>query len=262
LGSFRQPSACYASGMAGLDLMLNPALDRAAIAQALEAGRRVHVPDILTAAAADALHACLVAESTWNLVLLAGRKHYDLNAAATEAMPADKLQPILEAVHREARDSFGYMFENFPIYDVWHSGSLPEHPLMPVHAFLNSPPFLTFVREITGDREIAFADAQATRYRAGHFLTAHDDNAPGKHRRAAYVLNLTRDWRSDWGGQLLFHDPSGHVSGGYTPAYNALNIFLVPQPHSVSVVAPFVRGSRYAITGWLRAGKDPGPGAE
>jgi SM-20-related protein len=239
-------------------LQLNPALDRGAIARALQTQGRTHIPDILTADAAHALHASMAAETQWNLAMLAQGRHYDLNAAATEAMPPEQRRRILEAGYREARDGFGYMFENFPIYDVWHAGTMPDHPLLSAYAFLNSEAFLSFAREITGASDIGFADLQATRYRSGHFLTAHDDNAPGKHRRAAYVLNLTHDWRADWGGQLLFYDSAGHVSGGYTPAFNALNIFLVPQPHSVSLVAPFARHARYAITGWLRAGDDPG----
>jgi Rps23 Pro-64 3,4-dihydroxylase Tpa1-like proline 4-hydroxylase len=31
-----------------------------------------------------------------------------------------------------------------------------------------------------------------------------------------------------------------------------LNIFAVPQPHSVTIVAPFAAAARYSVTGWLR----------
>ncbi|MBX9747268.1 MAG: hypothetical protein K2X34_10220, partial [Hyphomonadaceae bacterium] len=47
----------------------------------------------------------------------------------------------------------------------------------------------------------------------------------------------------------------GHIAEAYTPRWNALNILKVPQPHAVSVVAPFAHGARYSITGWLRAKK-------
>jgi len=43
------------------------------------------------------------------------------------------------------------------------------------------------------------------------------------------------------------------VAEAYTPAFNALNIFKVPQPHAVSLVAPFAGGDRLAITGWVRS---------
>ena len=84
-------------------------------------------------------------------------------------------------------------------------------------------------------------------------LTAHDDVAPGKHRLYAYVLNLTARWRADWGGILMFLDEEDHVAEGYTPAFNALNIFRVPQRHAVSMVAPFAGEPRISITGWIRS---------
>jgi Rps23 Pro-64 3,4-dihydroxylase Tpa1-like proline 4-hydroxylase len=106
--------------------------------------------------------------------------------------------------------------------------------------------------DVIGPSDVAFADAQATRYGPGDFLTAHDDAVEGKHRRAAYVFGLSRDWRAEWGGLLLFHEPEGEVRG-YVPQYNALNLFAVPQPHSVSLVAPFAPRERLSVTGWLRA---------
>jgi Rps23 Pro-64 3,4-dihydroxylase Tpa1-like proline 4-hydroxylase len=72
-------------------------------------------------------------------------------------------------------------------------------------------------------------------------------------RRAAYVLNLTPEWRPDWGGLLQFYDAMGNVSRAFTPGFNVLNIFRVPQPHSVSWVTPLAAAPRYAVTGWLRA---------
>jgi len=74
----------------------------------------------------------------------------------------------------------------------------------------------------------------------------------GKQRHAAYVYNLTPAWRADWGGLLLFHGDDGNVTRGLTPSFNALNIFAVPQPHSVSMVTPFAASRRYSVTGWLR----------
>jgi Rps23 Pro-64 3,4-dihydroxylase Tpa1-like proline 4-hydroxylase len=109
-----------------------------------------------------------------------------------------------------------------------------------LYRWLNSKAGLQFLRKLTGDERCAYVDAQATRYRPGHFLTQHDDHAEGKDRLFAYVLNLTPQWIADWGA-------------AYTPRWNALNILKVPQPHAVSVVAPFARGARHSITGWIRS---------
>ena len=72
------------------------------------------------------------------------------------------------------------------------------------------------------------------------------------------MLNLTPDWRTDWGGLLAFIDEDGHVAEAYRPSYNALNIFRVPQRHAVSFVAPFAGAPRLSITGWIRDAVPPG----
>ncbi len=108
------------------------------------------------------------------------------------------------------------------------------------------------MRELTGLSDISWADAQATLYRPGDFLTVHDDRIGGHKRLAAYVLNMTPGWRADWGGVLQFLDPSGHVAEGYVPTFNALNLFKVPALHSVSQVALY-GGLRYSVTGWFHA---------
>jgi Rps23 Pro-64 3,4-dihydroxylase Tpa1-like proline 4-hydroxylase len=119
-------------------------------------------------------------------------------------------------------------------------------------AFANSEAFLGPMREITGEPRIAFADAQVTRYRRGHFLTAHDDGIEGKNRYFAYVLNLSPRWKIEWGGLLMFHGDDGHVAEAFLPNFNSLNLLKVPALHSVSQVSLFAGDDRLAITGWLR----------
>ena len=134
---------------------------------------------------------------------------------------------------------------------------MPGFFLNEVLIFLNSPEFLGLMRDVTGEESITFADAQATRFDAGHFLTCHNDEVEGKCRRVAYVLSLSPVWNSDWGGALQFFGKNGNVEEAYMPNYNSLNVFRVPTDHSVAVVAPFAGASRFSITGWLRSGEDP-----
>ena len=84
-------------------------------------------------------------------------------------------------------------------------------------------------------------------------LTAHDDEIAGKKRHAAYVFGLTPQWKTEWGGLLLFHTADGDVAHGLLPRFNTLNIFKVPQLHSVSMVNEAAAYRRYSITGWLRS---------
>ena len=67
------------------------------------------------------------------------------------------------------------------------------------------------------------------------------------------MLNLSRDWRADDGGLLLFLGADGRVNDTLVPRYNTLSIFRVPQAHAVTLVAPWAASDRLAITGWMRA---------
>ena len=59
-------------------------------------------------------------------------------------------------------------------------------------------------------------------------------------------------WRAEWGGLLLFKDDAGEVVEAFTPGFNVLNVFRVPQAHAVSMVTPFAGAPRLSITGWWR----------
>jgi Rps23 Pro-64 3,4-dihydroxylase Tpa1-like proline 4-hydroxylase len=155
-------------------------------------------------------------------------------------------------------DGFHYMFDSLRISDLAEKGEPLDPAYAAAYAFLNSAAFLDFVRALTGDSRPNHVDAQATRYERGHYLTQHDDKKPSSGRLYAYVLNLTPHWRTDWGGLLNFIDADGHVAEAYSPAWNALNLFRVPQPHAVSCVAPFAGAPRLSITGWVRQ-IEPGP---
>lgn len=227
-------------------------LDLDAIRRTFARTGRAQVRPFLSAASADRLYACLSGELPWQLHLNDGERAISRDAAAFEALPSADRARLFDSIHASAAQRFQYVFYNFPLSDLYERDEYRSLYAMRVLEFLNSEPFLQFVRRVTGIDSIALADAQATLYKPGHFLTVHDDHAEDKHRVAAYVLNLTRPWSIDWGGVLQFVDADGHIAEGFVPTFNALNLFRVPQPHLVSLVAPFARAGRYSITGWLR----------
>jgi Rps23 Pro-64 3,4-dihydroxylase Tpa1-like proline 4-hydroxylase len=231
---------------------LNPRLDPALIARVFRASGRVHVAGFLDAACAARIHRCLTAETPWRLVLFDGEEHRDLDVASVDGLPEAQRAELLERVGRAARSGFSYRYSNFRLFENYQEGVSRESYLMRVLEFLNSPPFRDLMRGITGDNAIDYADGQATLYRAGDFLTRHDDAVEGKNRRAAYVLGFTPEWSTDWGGLLAFPDRYGHVSEAFAPTFNSLNLFRVPALHAVTQVASFVTAGRYSITGWLR----------
>jgi hypothetical protein len=234
------------------ELRLDPRLDRALVARVYRQVGRVHVPDVLPVEVARHVHAVLAQGTPWQLSLANRGANAGMDLATYAQLSAEQRTELERLIHDGAAWGFQYLYRNFPLDDHRAAGRHLDHPLMRVLEFLNSAAFLAFAREITGVPGIRRVDAQATLYEPGHFLTRHDDDDPPKRRVAAYVLNLTPEWRADWGGILQFLDADGHVSEGYVPAFNALNVFRVPQPHAVSYVAPFARAGRYSITGWLR----------
>lgn len=219
---------------------------------ALQGVGRVHIPGFLDDDEARAILSALETVG-WKLALNGAADTYDLNEDNLAALDLTRRRQMLAAVHAQAKRGFQFMFDSYRISDEWEAGALSEGPLAELFAEMNSEPVLESLRRLTGDARIAYLDAQATRYRPGHFLTQHDDDVDGKNRLFAYVLNLTQAWRIDWGGLLQFHAADGHVSEAYTPMWGALNILKVPQLHSVSLVAPFAGGERYSITGWARS---------
>lgn len=233
-------------------LRLAETLDRKLIAAVYARAGRIHIRPFLSSDCATAIHRCLASDVPWQLHLNEGDRPINLVGASFEELPEADRARFLQGVYANAAHRFQYLFNSFPISDVYERGEHRSLYVMRVYEFLNSPDFLQFAREVTGAPTIALVDAQATLYRPGHFLTRHDDLNRGKKRVAAYVLNFTPRWQPDWGGILQFIAADGHIAEGYTPTFNALNIFKVPQLHAVSYVAPFAQAGRYSITGWLR----------
>ena len=211
---------------------------------------RVHIRDILTYDSAARVHQCLARETDFSLLCRTAADQ--AQAWRVASLTPHKEAELMNAAYASARDGFHYLYDGHVLSRDGEAYPDPSHYLSAITAFLNSAPLLDVVRRVTGNAAIAFADAQATRYRPGHFLNQHDDGND-RGRIAAYVLNMTPNWRLDWGGALLFLDWRGHIAEGFAPAFNALNIFAVPQPHLVGFVSPFAGAHRLSITGWFRS---------
>lgn len=235
-------------------LRLNGGLQPVAYRPIFQAHGRLHVPDILTPASAQALYRILGGAQDWTRSIhVEEGKDYDIPVADLDALPADERETFERCLADSSSDSLQYMFDTVRISsEIRASRAVPE-PLQDLHDFLNGRDFLDFVARLTGDERVGFADVMATRYLPEHFLTAHGDENPLERRLYAYVLNLTPVWRADWGGVLMFLDEDGHVAEGYVPAFNALNIFRVPQTHAVSMVSRLAKSPRLSVTGWIHA---------
>ncbi|MFI2812315.1 MULTISPECIES: 2OG-Fe(II) oxygenase family protein [Microbulbifer] len=214
----------------------------------------VQVPDFLQGSSAEALYRLLADQPEWNLAFNKGGEHVDLSYRDYAGWTSQQKETLSEVVWAQAEVGFQYFYKTIPVYDIYTQNLLPGNALNSIYELVNSSAFLGSMRRLVGDDSISFADVQATSYERGHFLREHDDNVQGKNRVAAYVINLTRNWQSDWGGIFHIFNEDDSVAHSLVPAFNAINVFRVPRKHSVSYVTPFAGGSRFSITGWLRRG--------
>lgn len=238
---------------AAIDFQINPRLDAGALSALYQPHKRIHVRSLLAGNAAEALHRYLDGEVAWSLVLNDGNDVREATPEQRKEFGPDRELELAAFAYEAARRGFQFLYECRRVPEEASARAAEPTLLNRFVDFLNSPRFIEFARRLTGAADIEWADAQATRYGPGHFLTRHDDSSGARNRRVAYVMNLTPAWNTDWGGQLQFIDADGHITRAFAPAFNALNLFSVPQLHAVSVVAPFAAAPRYSITGWLRA---------
>ena len=233
---------------------LNPALDRAALAEAFAVDGRVQIRDFLTPETAEEIYTILSRGTAWGIA-------WGAEPAAPQAIEAPELRraprerqaEINEATYQSAAAGhYAFQFARYPILDAslgkWNEGG-PHDLLL---EYINTPDFLDLVRQVTGIPGIVKGDAQATLFAPGQFLGQHIDSHSREGWLVAYVMNFCKSWQPDWGGYLNFFDEDGDVISGYRPRFNALNMFRVPRPHGVSYVPPFAPVERFAITGWFR----------
>lgn len=239
-------------------ITIDPAHDPAALAQRWAERGRMQVRDFLVPADAERVHGILQ-QTPWWLALNNGAKVEQLPPEYLATMTQAQINQMLMGVQDRARTGYQFLYQFYPMVSMYFTPTAPKLPVLAVYEFLNRPDTLDFFRKVTGRPDIQWADAQATLYRSGNFLKSHTDRDDEGNRIAAYVLNFTKGWERDWGGYLQFFDENHDVEQAFRPIFNALNIFSVPQDHSVEMVSSFCPGLRFSVTGWFRSDPPPGP---
>lgn len=235
-------------------LVLNPALDRAALAAIFARDGRVQIRDVLTAQSAAAVLELLRNQTPWGLSWQAGDDgpHKLRQPAAAALTGADWQQIYGKLGAAQAQGAFAFIYAQYQAYDAhrdgWSAG--PRHDRLVTD--LNSPEILGMVRDVTALPQISWADIQATMFGPQQFLSLHQDISD-QGWLVAYVFSFAAlEWSPDWGGYLNFYDDDGDIVHGYRPRFNSLNMFRVPRDHSVSFVPGFAPAARFALTGWFR----------
>lgn len=215
-----------------------------------KAERRTEIRNILGMKGINSLSQHIGKRTDWKLIINSEERAYEIEKKSYESLTEVQRSELNNRILKAAQQGFQYRYEAIRTPD---KGGQEADPLASFVRFLSSSEVIAEIRRFPGCEDVIFADGQATSYGPGHFLTRHDDGIEGKHRRAAYVLSLTPNWRAEWGGLLMFHSPDGKVEETFVPDFGAFRLFAVPQMHSVSYVAPFAPHPRLSITGWFRA---------
>ncbi|ESQ83871.1 hypothetical protein AEAC466_11120 [Asticcacaulis sp. AC466] len=201
---------------------------------------RIRLEGALAAEDALRVHHALEQQTPWELQLVNRDGKPDiLSAAELNTLSADIIQTRLQDTAQRAQDGLSYLRLGLDLMD---SETIALESLT---AVLKSADFAGFCERLTGLSGLELISLSAVCYRNGDFFTQHTD----QHVRLGFEWNFTQGWRSDWGGQMLFHSPSGDIEGGIMPRFNDLSLFAGDQPRSIASVAPYAGGPRFSITG-------------
>lgn len=230
-----------------LSLQLESRLD--SLREQFAHDRRINISSVWSADTASKLLETLKQTEFDNALFYAGRPTRLLDADI-RAMPPTEQKAMQQNVMQNASQGIGFWYGSHYIDIQTRMQTAPL--LKQFHQFMNQPSTLSLLSKLTGEPNIIYASAQATRYIPGNFLTRHNDVVEAEGRRIAYVFGFTPQWHPDWGGILHFFHQDGELKDSWVPSFNNLALFDVHHPHSVSFIAPFARAPRFAITGWLR----------
>ena len=237
-------------------LRLNPAIDVAKHADIYARDGVVQIPDIFEHDVARKIGDILETSIPWSMTFYGPNgKPVKIPVQDIQGQKAQELRPQIDELIKRSGEAYGFIHFTFGMVSAHVGRQYPGHPIHSLTGFLMGPDFVQFGRTLTGDTSIHWADSQATLYRPGDFIGLHVDHSEHNMQRvAAYTLGFTSRWRSDWGGQLLFHDAhTGEVTRGLMPRWNTLTVFKVPTLHSVAPVAPYAQSARLSVVGWFRS---------
>ncbi len=230
--------------------MLNMNQDFSKYAYQLQTQGRVQIPSYLDENLAEHLYHCLHKDVPWDLAFRDEEVDRVFSSAELQSLDSDALVEIKNQLKALEPKKYSYHYHTYMMVTAYLERRNPNLFLNTFLEMLNSPNYINFIRQLTGQNNINKINAQATKYVDGDFLRAHNDLNSTEGREFAYVINLTKDWKDGFGGKLTFLDEENQKEGDFFPSFNSLSIFKVPKMHKVSKVKGTDK-SRYAITGWL-----------
>jgi Rps23 Pro-64 3,4-dihydroxylase Tpa1-like proline 4-hydroxylase len=211
-----------------------------------EISKRVRISHFLEDHFAEALYKYSFLLKDWILATGIDKNKYEKkNTPENNKINQLQIKNVNEAF---GKDQFSYIFYRAMNNDK--KMSIYEFTLRKV---LNAPEFINTLNEITNLKLTKLNTLFMSKYKSGNFLSTHSDKGNG---RLAFVINLTKFWKPQYGGNLHFlNEERNEIIDTFVPEFNNLVLFYIPDgngiPHYVSQVAQNVKHSRYAISGWF-----------
>ena len=210
-----------------------------------EKNKKLKINNFLNIQIAEAIYKQVYLEKNWLLASGINKNKYE-KVDNISNQKANMLQ-IKNVISSFGNDQFSYIF-----YRSMNASTMSYLEFV-IRQTLSSPEFIEILNKITNLGLTKLTTLFLSKYKTGNFLSPHSDNGNG---RLAFVLNLTKNWKPQYGGVLHFMDENRiEIIESFVPGFNNFIIFYVPDgkgiPHFVSHVSPNVKFSRFAITGWF-----------
>lgn len=226
--------------------IINELLNKEQLQYIFKNFQKVKISNFLEYKYAEIVFQNILNEKSWVLATGIDKMKYEKPVIPVN----DKINNIqLKNVNNAfGNDKFSYIF-----FRSMNGTSKMSYIEFTLRQTLNSKDFINMLNEITGMELKGLTTLFLSKYKSGNFLSPHSDKGNG---RLAFVINLTKGWKPQYGGILHFmNEERNEIIDSYVPEFNSFVIFNVPEekgiPHFVSHIAPNVKFNRYAITGWF-----------
>ncbi len=234
--------------------MINPDLDSQSLASSFKQDNRLMIENFLLPDVAARIHDACLDSVPFNIVYVLDGIYQSKSEQDMAGLSPQQKQELNTKILTAAGQGVGFLYCGYLMSRAEKTQNKKLAFLHKVFEYIGSEEVLSFVRKMTGNDDITGAEPQYTRFTPGHFLTRHRDVVPGRGRRFAFVLGMTRGWHPDWGGLLQFYQEDGTPRDAWMPRFNVLSIFDVSHIHAVTYVTPYARVPRLSLTGWFVAG--------
>lgn len=134
---------------------------------------------------------------------------------------------------------------HFHHHNIYEPADFPPELTM-CRAIFSAGPTKELITDLTGrdcSGELQFG---ASWYMPGDFSLPHADE--GRDRQVAFLWQLTKDWKPEWGGQFYW----GPTQELIAPRFNSLCLFTIDpyRTHFVAPVSPSALRKRLTVSGW------------